>query len=102
MSCEVAAFPFQTHANYGKFVNRLCNLCPCLLFLFFQVSAMDEYIQPIMEHCGKYKMEYPALPLFILGNHQKERDYHSTNLSILKTVIETCFKMIKSSEHEKL
>jgi len=33
-----------------------------------QVSHMDEYISPILEHCNKYKMEYPALPLFILGH----------------------------------
>ena len=37
---------------------------------------------------------------------QRERDYYSTNLSILNissyTGIETCFEMLISSEHEKL
>ena len=36
----------------------------------------------------------------------KERDYYSTNVSILNispySAIETCFEMLKSVEHEKL
>ena len=34
-------------------------------------------------------------------NNQRERDYYSTNLSILNKVIETCFEMLKSSEPVK-
>ena len=34
---------------------------------------------------------------------QREKDYYSMNLSIFHlTVIETCFEMVKSSEHENL
>ena len=35
---------------------------------------------------------------------QRERDYYSKNLSIFKfhyIMIDTCFELIKSSEHEK-
>jgi len=33
-----------------------------------QVESEEEYVRPVLEHCGKYKTQYPDLPLFIIGH----------------------------------